>query len=147
MKWMKGRLRFLLPLLLLAILAGCQGDSSQKNEADATAVAQKWLAMLDEGKYGDAWQASADAIRNQGTQQQFEDVMKQQRAPMGKVISRTVETAQYGKNPQNFPPGEYVEVKFKTSFQNAQSVEEVVQLIKTADGSWKVGAYLPNQNQ
>lgn len=140
------RPRFFLVLFMLAILAGCQGgDSSQKNESAATAAAQKWLAMLDQGNYTDAWQASADAIKSQGTQTQFADVMKRQRGPMGKLLSRTVEYAHYGKNPPNFPPGEYVEVKFKSSFENAKSVEELVQLVKTGD-TWKVGAYQPNES-
>jgi hypothetical protein len=70
-----------------------------------------------------------------------------QREPMGKVTSRALEASQYAKNPQNFPPGEYVELKYKTSLDNAPSGEELLQLVKTSDGSWKVGAYFPSQNQ
>ena len=148
---MKFRYRFFLLLfaLFLAALTGCQGggDSAEKSKADATNAASQWLAMLDQGKYADAWNGAADAIKKMGNQQQFAQVMRAQREPMGKLTSRALEASQYAKNPQNFPPGEYVELKYKTSLDNAPSGEELLQLVKTSDGSWKVGAYFPNQNQ
>jgi len=148
---MKPRHRFLLPLfaLFLAALTGCQvgGDSAEKSKADATNAASQWLAMIDNGKYADAWNGAADAIKKMGNQDQFAQVMRAQREPMGKLTTRTLEASQYATNPPNFPPGEYVELKYKTSFQNAPSAEELLQLVKTPDGSWKVGAYFPNHNQ
>ena len=147
---MKLRHRYLLLLfaLFLAALTGCQGgDTAEKSKADATNAASQWLAMVDQGKYADAWNDAADAIKKAGNQQQFAEAMRAQREPMGKVTRRALEASQYAKNPQNFPPGEYVELKYKSSFQNAPSVEELLQLVKTSDGSWKVGAYFPHQNQ
>ena len=141
--------RYLLLLfaLFLTDLTGCQGgDAAQKSKADATNAASQWLAMVDQGKYADAWNGAADAIKKGGNEQQFAEAMRAQREPMGKVTSRALEASQYAKNPPNFPPGEYVELKYKTSFHNAPSVEELLQLVKTSDGSWKVGAYFPNQN-
>ena len=146
---LRHRFLFLLIALFLAALTGCQGggDGAEKSKADATNAASQWLAMIDQGKYADAWNGAADAIKKMGNQQQFAEVMRAQREPMGKVTSRALEASQYAKNPQNFPPGEYVELKYKTSFQNAPSVEELLQLLKTSDGSWKVGAYFPKHNQ
>ena len=147
---MKFRHRYplLLFALFLAALTGCQGgDAAEKSKADAINAASQWLPLVDQGKYADAWNGAADAIKKAGNQQQFAQAMHAQREPMGKVTSRALEASQYAKNPQNFPPGEYVELKYKTSFQNAPSVEELLQLVKTSDGSWKVGAYFPKQNQ
>jgi hypothetical protein len=147
---MKSRHRYLLLLfaLFLAALTGCQGgNAAEKSKADATNAALQWLALVDQGKYADAWNGAADAIKKGGSEQQFAEAMCAQREPMGKITSRALEASQYANNPQNFPPGEYVELKYKTSFHNAPSVEELLQLVKTSDGSWKVGAYLPSQNQ
>jgi len=138
----------LLFALILAAFTGCQGgDAAEKSKADATSAASQWLALVDQAKYADAWDNAADAIKKAGNQQQFVQAMRAQREPMGKVTSRVLEASQYAKNPQNFPPGEYVELKYKTSFQNAPSAEELLQLAKTSDGSWRVGAYFPKQNQ
>ena len=109
---LRHRFLFLLFALFLGALTGCQGggDSAEKSKADATNAASQWLAMIDQGKYADAWNGAADAIKKMGNQQQFAEVMRAQREPMGKVTSRALEASQYAKNPQNFPPGEYVEL-------------------------------------
>jgi Protein of unknown function (DUF4019) len=147
---MKLRNHYLLLLfvLFLAVLIGCQGgDAAEKSKADAINAASHWLALVDQGKYAEAWDGAADAIKKAGDKQQFAAAMRAQREPMGKVTSRALEASQYAKDPQNFPPGEYVELKYKTAFQNAPSAEELLQLVKAPDGSWKVGAYFPKQNQ
>ena len=147
---LKLRHRYLLLLfaLFLAAITGCQGgDAAEKSKADATNAASHWVGMVDQGKYTDAWNGAADAIKKAGNQQRFAEAMRAQREPMGKVTSRALEASQYAKDPQNFPPGEYVELKYKTSFDNAPSGEELLQLVKTSDGSWKVGSYFPSQNQ
>jgi hypothetical protein len=143
---MKHQNHYLLLLFasFLAVIIGCQGgDAAEKSKADAMNAATHWLASVDQGNYAEAWDGAADTIKKAGNQQQFAEAMRAQREPMGKVTSRALEASQYAKNPQNFPPGEYVQLKYKTAFQNAPSAEELLQLVKASDGSWKVGAYFP----
>ena len=84
---LRHRFLFLLFALFLAALTGCQGggDDAEKSKADAANAAAQWLAMIDQGKYADAWNGAADAIKKMGNQQQFAAVMRARREPMGKA--------------------------------------------------------------
>ncbi len=128
----------------LAGMSACSSPNPAEAEKQALAAATEWLGLLDTGKYGEAWERSDDAIKGAGGKDQFARAMAHTRDPFGKEISRQLQDKTYAKDPQNAPPGEYVQIHFRTSFQNANSVIELVTLRKQADGSWKVGQYSPN---
>jgi len=126
---------------LVFALAGCT-SSNPDAEADAgVAAATKWLELLDAGKYDDAWASSGDEIKGAGPKEAFAKMMGQTRDPLGKEVSRTVKDKGYAKDPQNAPPGEYVQIHLTTSFENSKNATELVIVKKQADGSWKVGQY------
>ena len=130
-------------LALLAIVIACAGCSPNPEDAtkDGVAAATSWLQLIDAGKYDDAWAASADEIKNVGPKEGFAKMMEQTRGPLGKETSRTVKDKGYAKDPQNAPPGEYVQIHFTTSFENAKAATELVIVKKQPDGVWKVGQY------
>ena len=70
--------------------------------------------------------------------------MEQTRAPLGKEVSRALKDKGYAKDPQNAPPGEYVQIHFTTSFENAKTATELVIVKKQPDGVWRVGQYSVN---
>ena len=100
--------------------------------------------LIDAGKYDDAWAASADEIKSAGPKDAFAKMMEQTRAPLGKEVGRNVKDKGYAKDPQNAPPGEYVQIHFETSFENAKSATELVIVKQQPDGVWKVGQYSVN---
>ena len=126
------------------MLAGCTSSNPEDATKDGVAAATSWLELIDAGKYDDAWAASADEIKGVGPKEAFAKMMEQTRAPLGKEISRTVKDKGYAKDPQNAPPGEYVQIHFTTSFENAKSATELVIVKKQPDGAWKVGQYSVN---
>src|SRR5207248_2656053 len=99
---------------------------------------------IDAGKYDDAWASSADEIKTVGPKNRFAKMMGMTRSPLGKELSRVVKDKAYAKDPQNAPPGEYVQMHFSTSFENAKSATETVTVKKQPDGTWKVGQYSVN---
>jgi hypothetical protein len=102
------------------------------------------LEFIDAGKYDDAWAAAADEIKSVGPKEGFAKMMEQTRAPLGKEVSRAVKDKGYAKDPQNAPPGEYVQIHFTTSFENAKAATELVIVKKQPDGVWRVGQYSVN---
>jgi hypothetical protein len=130
--------------MLIATLAGCTSSNPEDATRDGVAAATKWLEMVDAGKYDDAWAASADEIKTVGPKEGFAKMMQQTRGPLGKEISRTVKDKAYAKDPQNAPPGEYVQIHFTTSFENSKDATELVIVKKQSDGVWKVGQYVVN---
>jgi hypothetical protein len=134
---------FALMAILAAALAGCTSNPEDQTK-DGIAAATSWLELIDAGKYNDAWGASADEIKSVGPKEGFAKMMEQTRAPLGKEVSRAVKDKGYAKDPQNAPPGEYVQIHFTTAFENAKSATELVIVKKQPDGVWKVGQYSVN---
>jgi len=135
---------FALTAILIAALAGCTSSNPEDQANDGVAAATSWLELIDAGKYDDAWAASADEIKTAGPKEDFGKMMEQTRAPVGRETSRALKDSAYAKDPQNAPPGEYVQIHFTTSFENANSVTELVIVKKQSDGVWKVGQYSVN---
>jgi len=140
----KRRAAFWLAMLLVAALAGCTSSNPEDATRDGVAAATSWLELVDAGKYDDARATSADEIKTAGPKEAFGKMMEQTRAPLGKEASRVVKDKAYAKDPQNAPPGEYVQIHFTTSFENAKSATELVIVKKQPDGVWKVGQYSVN---
>ena len=138
------RVSFVLIALLVAAFAGCTSSNPEDQTKDGVAAATSWLELIDAGKDDDAWAASADEIKTVGPKEAFAKMMEQTRAPLGKEVSRAVKDKGYAKDPQNAPPGEYVQIHFTTSFENAKSATELVIVKKQPDGVWKVGQYSVN---
>ncbi len=134
---------FALMAILAAALAGCTSNPEDQTK-DGIAAATSWLELIDAGKYDDAWAASADEIKTVGPKEGFAKMMEQTRAPLGKEVSRALKDKGYAKDPQNAPPGEYVQIHFTTSFENAKTATELVIVKKQPDGVWRVGQYSVN---
>ncbi len=63
------------------------------------------------------------------------------REPLGKVISREVESKKYKKFLPGAPDGEYVVIKFLSSFVNKKFAVETVILTLEKDGMWRLSGY------
>ena len=125
--------------LILAAVTGAAEDSDK--EKAAVAVAEKWLGLVDEGKYGESWKEAADFFRNAVKQEQWEQSLQAVRKPLGKPISRQVKTKTYTTSLPGAPDGEYVVIQFETSFENKKSAIETVTPMMDKAGTWRVSGY------
>lgn len=118
------------------------GDSSGAfKEMAAQAAADKWLAMIDRGEYGAAWDECARLFRERVTRQQWIDSLPNTRAPFGAAKSRKVELAAYRTSLPGAPDGQYVTVRFRTDFEKKETAEELVTL-SFEEGLWRPTGYL-----
>ena len=116
-------------------------DSSNAfKEIAAQAAADKWLAMIDRGEYGQAWDDCAQLFRQRVTRQQWIDSLPTTRAPFGPMKARKVELAAYRASLPGAPDGQYVTVRFRTQFEKREDVEELVTL-SLEDGLWRPTGY------
>jgi uncharacterized protein DUF4019 len=130
---------------LSLVLSGCAshaGPRSEKraNENDARAAALRWLQLLDDGDYAEAFEFEAQDFRMYRTQSQFVRFMQARRAPFGRTLSRTVIGSRQIDKFVGAPQGDYESVIFKTAFENKNPTAERVILIKQAVG-WRVIDY------
>jgi len=114
-------------------------ESAAKDAAHKAAL--EWLAILDSGEYAQSWEASADVMRNALTLEQFERTFSAVLKPLGAMESRKLKSATYTTQLPGAPDGQYVILRFKTSFANKKQAIETVTPAKGEDGSWKVSGY------
>ncbi|HEY6292086.1 MAG TPA: DUF4019 domain-containing protein [Terriglobia bacterium] len=136
------RTRFTFCTGLVLGLAAAAGTYAQDTpQALAQKASEEWLALVDAGKYGESWDAAAQAFQKAVSRKDWESKVKAARAPLGKVVSRKLTKSDLMKNPPNAPPGEYVGLQYQSSFEHLKSAGETVVPILGQDGKWRVSHY------
>jgi len=132
-------MKFIAVCLVLGSVTGMAGQSD--DEKVAVAGAEKWLGIVDEGKYGESWKEAAGYFRNAVKQDQWEQAMQAVRKPLGKLVSRKMKSTTYKTALPGAPDGQYVVIEFETSFENKKSAKETVTPMMDKDGKWHVSGY------
>ena len=112
------------------------GASSYAADAQTVQTALEWLALVDEGRWGDSWSATALMFRTMTSVEVWSDVSVQVREPLGAVQSREFVEQESITTP---PHGAEL-IHFKTSFTNRPVATETVSVVRE-DGRWKVVGY------
>lgn len=131
--------RGLAVLLVLSLAtSACAAGEREKAAAEA---AQKWLAAVDAGRYGESWDTAAEVFRRALTRAQWEASLRSVRDPLGKVVSRKLRSATFTTSLPGAPAGEYVVIEYDTDFEGRKGATERVTPMKDADGAWRVSGY------
>lgn len=88
--------------------------------------AEAWLSLIDNQKYKDSWNESAELFRNAISSPQWQRTVENIRKPLGKLVSRELKSKNYKTSLPGVPDGEYVLIQFKSSFTNKKSLIETV---------------------
>ncbi len=119
---------------------------AQKTEAQAfkelaaRGAAEKWLAILDAGDYGKAWDQTAKAFREKVKREQWVESLPKSRGALGAAKSRSVEVSSFKPSLPGMPDGDYVTVRFSTNFEKKNDAQELVTLVYE-DGAWRPLGY------
>jgi hypothetical protein len=125
--------------LLLSVGVVALGETDK--EKAAVSAAEEWLTMVDQGKYQESWKEAAQYFKNAVTEQQWEQSLQAVRKPLGKLIYRNVKSKIYKTSLPGAPEGEYVVIRFETSFENKKSAMETVTPMMDTDAKWRVSGY------
>jgi hypothetical protein len=118
----------------------------QRNEAQAfkelaaRVIAERWVALIDAGEYGKAWDQCAKVFREKVTRQQWVEGIPKSREPFGAMKTRRVEVSSFKPTLAGMPDGEYVTVRFATTFEKQQDVPELITLVYEG-GAWRPLGY------
>ena len=115
--------------------------STPQPEAAALKSAEQWLTLVDAGNYAESWKTAAAYFQTAVSQDQWEHTIVAVRKPLGDLVSRRLKSAQYTKSLPGAPDGEYVVLRFDTSFANKKAAVETVTPMLDPDGQWKVSGY------
>lgn len=148
---------FRLLALLTALAAAHAAHAAPLVELVARKSADQWLAVVDEGNYGEAWARCAPFFRTQISREDFVKAIEMVRPPLGKVESRELLRMFYSTTLPNAPDAHYVVIQYKTKFEGRS--EPVIELITPmfigpdgepvsvvddpamVEGSWQVSGY------
>ena len=128
-----------LAVLMLSVTPAVVKGSEKENAAVISA--EKWLGMIDKGKYAQTWKEAAELFRNAISQEQWEQSMRAVRRPLGKLIVRKIKSKTYHTSLPGAPDGEYVVIQFEASFEQKKSGIETVTPMMDKDGKWRVSGY------
>ena len=115
------------------------------DEAESIAAAQSealdWLALVDRGGYGEAWEAAAPLMQAAISSEALQRSLNAARAPLGELQSRNLAKASYHTTLPGAPDGEYVVFTFSTSLAHKAAAVETLTAMKGDDGAWRVAGY------
>ena len=118
----------------VAVAQNAKTDAAQKN-------AESWLALVDQGDYAASYDQASSMFKSALTKEKWVDTSKAVRSPLGKLVSRKLQNAQYTTQLPGAPDGQYVVVQYQTSFENKKEAVETVIMQFDKDGQWRVSGY------
>ncbi len=128
------------PALLLATILLSLTTYAQASVQAAEAAALSWLALIDSGKYHQAWEASSPLLKAPLSSSMLARTVELARKEFGPVESRRrVQTSRYTSMP-GAPDGDYIVFIFQTRFENkARGIETITPHLE--NGTWRVSGY------
>jgi len=122
---------------LVLCMAGCSSDKTSA----AKGAAKDWLKIVDSGNYAQSWEEAASVMKTTVAKEQWQQILAENRAPLGTLVSRKLTSAEYTSDLPGAPSGQYVVLKYESSFANKSSVLETATPTLEKDGKWRVSVY------
>lgn len=107
----------------------------------AREAAERWLKLVDEGKYDQSWHQSSEYFKANISIGRWMEMLGGIRTPLGDVVKRVYGSGKYYTELPGVPDGEYFVIQYKTGFSGKKSAKETVTPMKEKDGSWRVSGY------
>jgi DNA-binding CsgD family transcriptional regulator len=99
-------------------------------------AANGWLALVDDYRWTEAYNATGKSFRELNTLQKWTEVGGKVQPQLGKVLTRNHLSTEFVPA----PPYGYRMLKFKSNFQRKPDTAETLTLVQE-DGKWKVTGY------
>ena len=121
----------------LSPLANADLDSTDT----PVSAAEAWLVLADELDYQESWSEASSLLRAEVSQPEWAENLRNIRAPLGLLEQRNMETVTFHGTLPDAPDGEYVTLRFDSSFESMASAVEIVVVVKEQDSIWRVIGY------
>jgi hypothetical protein len=115
--------------------------ADERSQRRATASAEAWLALVDEGKYAESWGAGAPEFRRAVTREQWETAVQSVRTPLGRCLSRRLLSRRLVESLPGAPKGTYVVIQYEAEFEGKRGAIETVTPALGSNGRFNVSAY------
>ena len=112
---------------------------SAEAQEEVQQIADDWLALLDESETAQSYEDASQLLKDQVTQEQWEQSIGNARTQVGELESRTFTAVRQVPTPPQAPAGEYAAAQYMAKYANFE-VQETVVFFKE-DGAWKPAGY------
>jgi hypothetical protein len=126
--------------MFLLVLAPSTSLVAEQNTKAAESAAIDWLTLVDTGQYEASWNEAATLFKRQISASDWLKAITAARTPLGKLVTRDLQSATYTTSLPGAPDGEYVVIQFNTIFKNKAQAIETVTPMKDGD-NWRVSGY------
>ena len=116
-------------------------DPNTAAQDDARRRARAWLALVDQGQYGESWDTAAALFQASTSKEQWSAAAQRVREPLGQLSTRQFRAAEFRTALTGAPEGKYFIVHYDSAFAKKPSTREVLTLKQAPDASWKVAGY------
>ncbi len=111
------------------------------DDKDTIEATRKWLALLDAGKAGAAWDVASPYLKSVVKRQKWVTEINSARKPFGKFTSRKAEKFARAHSLPGAPDGDYSIIEFESVFANGRHAsEQVIWMLESGD-VWRVSGY------
>lgn len=141
---MRNYLAAVLGAVMLCVSFACATRSNPAAEKAALESAGQWINLVDNRQYAESWDAAAGYFQAAVGREKWLESLQAVRSPLGKVVSREVKSKRYVTALPGAPDGEYVVIRYQTSFENKKTGIETVTPMLDKDGKWRVSGYFIN---
>jgi hypothetical protein len=131
-------------LVLLGMLIGFAFSSARADSGKwqaAASAARGWLSLIDNGNYARSWKEASAYFQGAIDEEGWKASLTGVRKPLGRLISRKLQTAKNVTVLPGAPDGQYVVMQFKTLFGNKKTAIETVTFMLDKDEKWRAAGY------
>ncbi|HDH50620.1 MAG TPA: DUF4019 domain-containing protein [Nitrospirae bacterium] len=125
-------------LTLISFFAVSLMSCEKPKEETPVQAVEKWLALIDEGKYSESWVGLADLFKKNVKKEEWADDLNRFRKPLGKLLKREL---QHDTKSSEEQVGEYLIFQYEASFENKKLTTEAVSVVRDKDGKWRILGY------
>jgi len=127
-------------IMIAALCGACARKPPAEKDAAATQAALDWLKLIDEAAYDQSWETAAPYFQQAVPKENWVQQIRAVRKPLGATKSRKKVGARYTTELPGAPDGEYVLLRFDSSFANKNNAIETITPMLTTNG-WRVSGY------
>jgi hypothetical protein len=138
------RRSFLMLFIIAALTCYGMGTARAQDSPEKAAQesAEKWMPLWDAGQWEESYKELAEQTRKDNTPRQWYVYWYGVRKPLGKVKSRKLVEAKYIKSLPGEPGREGAVLRYESSFENKELLDETFAVTREGDGTWRVAYYI-----
>ncbi len=111
------------------------------DDNDTIEAGQKWLALIDAGRAGAAWDVASAYLKSVVTRDQWVKGMRDYRKPFGKLASRRAVKFGRAHSMPGAPDGDYAIIQYEAAFANGKRATEQLTWMLEGENTWRVSGY------